>query len=265
VAGNKKGNSTSDLFIMDVNGFISSSLSGLPLITGLDWSPWTGDLVATCNSPLAGMIRIDLQGKVTTVNIPVNSATSTLTGIEVREQPSEAFLCTEAGSAPQHLTLITPGGQVTTLHTSSGKFSPTDAEFLEGRPLWATSAWNVGLKGTLSLNFGAAQAGKTYQIALSWGHMPGIPVTGVGPNSVSGHIHVAPDGLFFASMLNGPPVFNNFSGTLNSWGQPKQTPYVNIPDLWILVGLHLNGAAVAYDKNGITAISNCWSNILRWT
>ena len=258
LAGKDSKNTTWDLFFMDVNGYVFQTLTGLPGITGLDWSPWSGDVYATFNTGSGGVLRITQEGRVSTLNMASTPSMASPGSLEVREQPTEILLCTEAGTSPQHLTFLTTGGHVTSLHTSSGKFHPADAEFMCNRQVWALGSWNVGKIGFLSVNFGAQQAGKFYQVALAWGHTPGIPVKNVGT------IHLALDNLFYSSILLGPPVFQDFTGVLDARG--KASPYVNIPYVNELIGVHAYGAAVAFDNpGGITAISNCWPFTFGWT
>jgi len=248
-----------DLLYFDATGFITTSVVGVPAPTGLDWNPWNGHVYATYATNGGGVIEVDTKGKVTTLAVPNVPARASLTNIEVREQPFEEFVVSEAGAAPQHLALIDPKGGITSLHGSSGLFKPSDVEILGQRQLWAVSIFGIGKVGTLYLNFGPSQAGKHYQIALSLGHGPGIGLGSVGT------LHLGYDALFLASLLAGPPIFNNFSGTLDQAGRAIPFPNVAIPYDWALYGLRVYAGAIAYDQSGVTAVSNCWGATLTYT
>jgi len=248
-----------DLLYFDSTGFITTSIVGVPAPTGLDWSPWNGHVYATYFANGGGVIEIDSKGKVTTLNVANVPARANLAGIEVCEQPREEFVCVEGGSAPQHLALLDPKGGITSLHSSSGLFDPSDVEVIGQRPLWAMSTFGLGKVGTLYLNFGPSQAKKLYQIVLSFGHTQGINLGRVGT------IHLDYDALFLASILAGAPIFNHFSGTLDQAGRANPIPYVAVPNDWALYGLRVYGAAIAFDQTGVTAISNCWGATLTYT
>jgi hypothetical protein len=89
---------------------------------------------------------------------------------------------------------------------------------------------------------------KTFLAALSFGHAPGIPVGNF-------RLHLNPDPLFFASLVN-PALFKNH-GTLNKDGLGTAT--LMVPDIGALVGVRIFVGAVVIDpqrKGGIGEASN---------
>ena len=105
---------------------------------------------------------------------------------------------------------------------------------------------------------GARHVGDAYQIALSFSHRPGISL-GVG------HLHLAPDSLFFASARSSSAaLFKHFSGVLNSAGQPSvRQPWVEIPSAARLRGLRIFGGAVTCRPSGVTGVTGCWGTTMR--
>ncbi|MBN2490466.1 MAG: hypothetical protein JXQ29_06420 [Planctomycetes bacterium] len=257
VAARDSAATTWKLLYIDSIGWVSRTLTGLAEPTGIDWSPWSGDLYVA--DAAGGVIRIDGQGGITTIRLPAVPARAELQGLEMREQPVEELVLVEGGAAPQHLAIATPGGGLVALHTSSGTFAPSDVALVQERQIWALNQWALGKLGTLHVGFGPAQAGKFYQVALSFGHTPGIAL---GP---LGTVHLNPDGLLLTSLLVGAPVFNSFCGVLDSRGRAASNPTVLVPNDFALYGLRIFGGAIAFDQSGITALSNCWATTLTYT
>ena len=259
VSAQDQTNQQWQLFTIDANGAILQTLTGMPRITGLDWSPWSGHMYASFDTGKGGVLRIDSTGQVTTLPLPLTPATAGLASVEVREQPYEELVATEGGTDPQHVLVLDLKGGLTSFHTSKGRFAPSDLAILGQRPLWATTPWNVGHLAELSVQFGPAHASEYYQVALSFGHGPGIPVPGRGT------IHLTVDALFQTSFQIGSPTFGFFAGKLDKDGKAPIDPEVLIPDLTVLIGTRIYGGAVSYNATGITEVSNCWGVTLRWT
>ena len=95
-------------------------------------------------------------------------------------------------------------------------------------------------------------ASQQYQVALSFGFTPGIPVPGVGT------IHLVVDPLFLTSILAGPPTFENFGGVLDSTGAAPNPVAFTVPFIPSLQGIRIFGSAVTFGPGGIQAISNSW-------
>jgi hypothetical protein len=259
VSAQDQTNQQWQLFTIDSNGAILQTLTGMPRITGLDWSPWSGHMYASFDTGNGGVLRIDSTGQVTTLPLPLTPATAGLASVEVREQPYEELVATEGGTDPQHVLVLDLKGSLTSFHTSKGRFAPSDLAILGQRPLWATTPWNVGHLAELSVQFGPAHASEYYQVALSFGHGPGIPVPGRGT------IHLTVDALFQTSFQIGSPTFGFFAGKLDKDGKAPIDPQIFIPDLTVLIGTRIYGGAVTFNATGITEVSNCWGVTLRWT
>jgi hypothetical protein len=146
---------------LDRSGAQTLLLTGPLGLTGIDWSPWTGDVwFIRPGSMGAGVGRVTQAGQVTAVG-PSGPLNVYGEGIKVRGQPLEDLVCVEGNAfqAPDYLYTITPAGTATTLATLATGAGLVDVELLGSRPLWATGPWRAGATGSLSLSFGAAQAG----------------------------------------------------------------------------------------------------------
>jgi hypothetical protein len=95
--------------------------------------------------------------------------------------------------------------------------------------------------------------GQFYQIAASFGQMP----IGLGRYTVC----LAPDGLFFASLLVGPPVFNRYGGVLSICGTGQGM--LSVPAIPALRGLCIYHAAIGYSKLGVIGATNTGGSQLR--
>ena len=249
-------NNDSQLFFLSRDGKVVRTVIGITYMSGLDWCPWTGDiLVSHFQFDNGAVVRVDQKGRATTVTV-TSTATSINNSIEVMEQPRERYLCSELGSDPQHLTSIKPSGAITTIHASSGKFGPADADLLGHRPLWATNRWVAGSVGKLSLNFGPKHAGEFYVVLLSFDHKPGIDL------SPHGTLHLGWSWLLFQTLyFSAPPIFNYFHGVLDSSGRATPPPYMHLPIE--ARDYRIYGGALAYNYFGITALSNCWGTTIQ--
>jgi hypothetical protein len=246
---------SSNILVLARDGSVKSSLAAPPTVTGLDWNVWEDKLYATlrAHGGKQGLLVIDVKNSVITSVGPTGAIASDLHGAETFEQPLNRLVVAEAGTDPQHLFTFDPGSaSVSTIHQSNGRIRFADVEILGARTLWALNVTEVGSKTPLSVDFGSAQAGKVYQVALAFGFRPGIGVAGVG------RIHLSIDPLFFASLVVGPPLFENFLGVLDSAGKPKTQPAYTIPFIPQLQGIRIYGSAVAIGSTGIEAISNSW-------
>ena len=177
--------------------------------------------------------------------------------MKVFEQPLERLALVEAGgSSPQFLmTMLPNSGMVTVLSLDVG--TPSDVDVVRQRSIWGLGAWVRGGTGIISLNFGPDCQDDHYQVALSLGYRPGIPL------GVDGVLHLVPDALFAVSLSGVPVLFQNFVGTLDSNGVANPRPQVALPLNACLQGLRIYAGAVAYDAGGIQAISNCWGVTLQ--
>lgn len=236
------------------NGTVIRTVGSLAFLSGLDWSPWTGDVIA---SAFGSLIRLPRAGGQT----PLGSGALplvTTNGVEVLEQNTlnrEQFLAVDYGSDNTYLSLVDGAGNVSTLN--GGRFAPVDCEVVRGRPLWTANRWLVGNTGRMHLTFGPARAGDSYQVAMSSAHRPGLPL---GPRT----LHLAIDPLFLLTARNlAPALFQNFSGTLDGNGRATPAPQVAIPQLTGLRGVRVFAGAVAYNAGGISAVSNCWGTTIQ--
>lgn len=246
---------SSNILVLARDGSVKTSIAVPATISGLDWNVWEDKLYATArgNGGKQALLAIDVQTKTVTAVGPTGSIVSDLQGVETFEQPSNRLIVAEAGADPQHMFTFDPGtAAVTTIHLSSGKIRFADVAILGARTFWALNLVEVGSKTPLSVNFGAARAGEAYQVALSFGFKPGINVAGAG------RIHLNLDGLMLASVLGGPPIFQNFQGLLDASGVPKTQPAFTIPFIPALQGIRIYGSALAIGSGGIRAISNSW-------
>lgn len=242
-----------NVYIMARDGTILRVVPGLANLSGLDWSVWDDKVYAASfgYGTKVGVFRIDHRtGRATSLG-PIGALTHTTNSIESVEQPAPLLLCSEYGGPPQHLWTLDPVSQaVTTLHAASNQIGFSDAAVLGSRVLWSVNAWTVGSQARLSLNFGTRRGGNGYQLALSLSSGPGIPV------GKSGVVHLGLDSLFVLSLQIGPPIFFDFAGQLNAWGQAPRPPFVQIPNAPSLRGVRVYAGAVAYDSTGITGVSN---------
>lgn len=102
--------------------------------------------------------------------------------------------------------------------------------------------------GTLILNLRAPQAaGMVYQTALAFSDS-GISLPGRRVLSL------APDPLFFVSILAVPPVFEKFAGVLDSTGNGVSK--LNIPGTSALIGVQAFAAFVTFHPSGPAGIFN---------
>ncbi len=89
-------------------------------------------------------------------------------------------------------------------------------------------------------------AGHHYQVAASLGR---------GPFHLGTcHIHLSVDHLFWNSLLVGPPVFNGYTGTLDSTG--SAVAWMRIPNIHSLVGIVVYHAAISYVSVHPSACTN---------
>ena len=127
----------------------------------------------------------------------------------------------------------------------------------------AATRFNIGDAGTISVA-GTPRPGESvsfllhsptftrrgYQVALSLGKSPGIPI---GAGRV---LPLNPDPLFFGSIFGGPPVIGNFAGLLD--GNGRATAKLWIPNVTQLKGLRFFAAYAVLHlaaPNGIVEIS----------
>jgi hypothetical protein len=236
---------------------VRSVTTGTGTVSGLDWSPWTGDIIV---SYFGGLKRVNALGTVTTI-ASGNAALSSANGVETLDQNAlnaEQFLVCDYGGAPHYLSLVSGAGAIITLDSGSAN-NPCDCEKYQGRQLWGFGPWNVGGLGLMHLTMGAAFQGDAYQVALSY--------TGFGPGLKLGKftLHLTPDDLFYLTAQNlAPGMFRNFSGVLSTNGRPLAAPNVMIPRITGLRGVRLWAAAVTFNaRNGVTGVSNCWGITLQ--
>lgn len=116
-------------------------------------------------------------------------------------------------------------------------FPSIRAPFSVGRTATLTASGQPAPDATIGLFLHAPDfGGRGYQVALSLGKAPGIPIGG-------GRIlQLNPDPLFLGSITAGPPVFGNFSGQLD--GNGRATAKLWIPKIPQLRGFHFFAAAV---------------------
>jgi hypothetical protein len=142
----------------------------------------------------------------------------------------------------------------TTGSTDSGttKAGPKVRLTLDGRCyLTVGDTMSIGGKNAVSLmNF---PVGGYYQIAASFGQMP----LTFGKYTIC----LAPDNLFFTSLLVGPPVFNNYGGTTSICGTGQGI--LLIPSIPGLRGVCVYHAAIAYTRSGIVGATNTGGSALR--
>ncbi len=94
-----------------------------------------------------------------------------------------------------------------------------------------------------------SRPGASYQVAMAFSHVTGIPVPGLGT------IPLDLDGLLVLSVSNVvPTMFKNFGGYLDIHGEA--TAAVVIPAASALVGYPFSVAGVTYDAAGINYITN---------
>ena len=107
-----------------------------------------------------------------------------------------------------------------------------------------------GINRISLLNF---PVGQYYLVAASFGQTP---------LTIGGYtICLAPDNLFFTSLLVGPPVFTSYGGvtTICGTGQAR----LAIPTIPALRGLCVYHAAIAYTNRGLVGATNTGGSQLR--
>jgi len=224
--------------------------------SGLSWSPWGGDmLLAQISGPSNGDLdRVSQQG----VKTPIPLAQGPLSGMtydaEVLHQPSERFLCVKSLSNPDYLFRVAPTGAATTITPVKMQMLEifVDVIALGQRSLWGAGPWSPGQVGRMIVDFGPAEAGRVYQVALSFGHRPGISF------GAAGTAHVVADDLFWLSLQEIPGLFGNFRGVLDANGRAPSAPTVNVPRIEQLRGLRVFGSCVVLGTNGVQKVSNAW-------
>ncbi len=106
--------------------------------------------------------------------------------------------------------------------------------------LLASDTVKVGQTAGISIIQGPS--GGFYQIAASLGQGPGFSVGNC-------HICLSVDPTFWASIFVGPPVFNNYAGTLTASGSGGGK--FAVPNIPFLAGLCVYHAAILFGKGGI--------------
>lgn len=236
------------IFFHDRNFALVTSIANPTGISGLDWSPWSGGLIVT-RTRTPYVMRLTSQGVLTTLPTTLPRGPGT---VRVRHQPVERLLTADL-SVPGQVMHWVVGGAVSTLATVPGRI--WDVVALDDRTLWTASPWRAGGLGSLAVNFGASHAGDFYQAALSFGFAPGIPL------GAPGTVHLQLDPLFLLSLAGVPGIFSDFAGSLDSKGRSIRMPTTFISPA--LRGLRIYAGAVAYNRTGITAVSNCWGTTLQ--
>lgn len=230
------------------------TVNGLAFLSGLDWSPWTGDVIG---SAFGNLVRLPRGGGAQLLGINAIPLFTT-NGVEVLDQNAmnrEQFLAVDYGGDNTYLSLVDGSGNVTTLN--GGRFAPVDCEIVRGRPLWTANRWQIGNAGRMHLTFGPARSGDSYQVAMSTGHRPGLSIAGRT-------LHLAVDPVFLLSAQNlAPALFQNFSGTLDGNGRATPAPQVALPALAGLRGVRVFAGAVAFNGGGVSAVSNCWGTTIQ--
>ena len=79
-------------------------------------------------------------------------------------------------------------------------------------------------------------------------------------SSTKGAIYLDPDGLFFLSLLAGPPTFTDYAGKLDAQGTAYA--YIRIPCSERLIGVCLCHAGVAYDRTGVNGRTNTKGTVI---
>jgi len=104
---------------------------------------------------------------------------------------------------------------------------------------------NLGTSAVIAL--GGLPAGDFYQIAASLSQ-------GYELNLGTCSIWLLPDGLFTASIILGPPIFNNYVGSIPASGLARGV--MNVPNVKQLVGICVYHAAVTFGTGGISGCTN---------
>ncbi len=223
--------------------------------TGLDWSPWRGEIVVSAISgPATPDLRRVSQSGIASTIPTVGPLFGMTYAVDVAEQPVESYLCAKSGSNPDRLFRVAADGAATTIGAVRMATLDLFADVLTlgDRTLWGAGPWRAGGDGRLTVDFGVGEAGRPYRVALSFGHAPGIPLGRAGTT------HIAPDGLFTLSLTAPTALFENFAGVLDSSGRPPAVPTVHIPPLGALIGVRVFAACVTFDATGPRRASSAW-------
>jgi len=105
----------------------------------------------------------------------------------------------------------------------------------------------VKLGSSLPVTVSTAPAGNFYQIAASLSDNATI-------NLGRCKVCLVPDGLFLASILFGPPIFNGYTGTVGATGGFGGK--LLVPSNKLLVGVCVYHAAVVFNTSGIVCCTN---------
>jgi hypothetical protein len=105
----------------------------------------------------------------------------------------------------------------------------------------------VKIGTTAVIGLGGLPLGDFYQIAASLGQNFEL-------NLGTCSLWLVPDGLFTASIFLGPPIFNNYTGTVPVGGLARGT--MNVPNIQQLIGLCVYHGAVTFGTGGITGCTN---------
>jgi hypothetical protein len=94
---------------------------------------------------------------------------------------------------------------------------------------------------TVPLALSAPRApGRAYHVALSFSTSPGIPLAG------GRLIPLSVDPLMLASIMVGPPIFNQFFGVLD--GSGSATARLAVPNQGALIGVQFHAGFAAFDR-----------------
>lgn len=224
-----------------------------PVHGDIDWSPVGGDFVLSFSGVPGGFKRIAQDGTSTLLPTLPRSLGYAY-GFDVQEQPVERFACAGGNPSLRAVFNYTPNGVVQTVMATT----PTpnailgDVIALGQRRLWGDGAWRVGRAGRMVIDFGPAHAGDAYRVALSFDHKPGVRL------GAAGTAHVAPDALFFLSLMDLPGLTRDFAGVLDGDGRAPRAPTVDVPPIAALRGLRVFAACAVLSPVGVTAVSNAW-------
>lgn len=249
-----------DLALYDRSGAQTRRASAGLGATGLDWSPWGGDIVMSAISgPATPDLRRFSQAGVSST-VPTAGPLFGMTyAVDVVDQPVESFVCARSLSNPDRLFAVAPDGAATTIASirMAALDLINDVVVLGDRTLWGAGPWRAGQPGRLLVDFGSGEAGRPYRVALSFGHGPGIPI------GRAGTVHLAPDALFTLSLVAPATFFEHFAGVLDANGRPTATPTVHLPPLAALIGARVFAACVTFDANGPRRATSAWGISIR--
>jgi len=239
------------------DGTLVRTISGIPHITGADWSPWTGDvIVSRYGGPgTPGLVRISPGGAVTSIGSPgpLTEATNAIEVLEQNGANAEQFLIVEVGRCNWHLAIMDSMARPVTTLTSDCIWGSSDCELFGARKLWAMNRWVVGKTGRLNLNMGSRSSGDSYLVALANSHAPSLTI---GRFTV----HLTPDPLFYLTVSGAATaIFRDFVGKLDANGKPiGPQPSVAIPNVPALRGIRIFGGAISFGAHGVSGATNCW-------